>query len=777
MDMAEWTIDCWNGFAEYLNQERKLPDDEDRKANRTFNMCYPLWEGRRRGVHGNARLSHGDQVRHQHGAGAASEPSAYHRLSLAGVQVQTKVNEDTGMVTFFTEETEQVKRDEAERINSMAPVRDEVPEEKPERGSRSQEPTLDEEPLGRSIGSKMQHRFTWKNHARPSLSHSENMGPQPSRSGSNICLAFRDKLEDHTHTLFLPLEYASFGHAVVTGDFDGDGNPDFAIAAPHLTLDPMVPSQGAVFIVPSQALSKSRGGDIDVRSIASRALHGDPDEPQSRFGWSLAVVDLNRDGIDDLAIGAPGRGAKNLKYDGSVFVYFGHQDSGLSQEPDLVIYHDRAKEEELRIPAGMKSLAGLGYKLQGLDLTGSGFKDLLIGMPMATTYTTSTNESRHSRFKPHAGKIVAFLSQAMHSGHKLDSDHDWELKGEDAFGWFGASFTVISRGSYENTPPSPSKRSSLLSWFDSSLLRRDSQATQTSIIQKILVVGSPTFGLGEHDAMRGKIQGYVVPDFTRQSSLRGSGTVLPPPTPRRVFTIHGDNKFGQLGSSLVPNHIRPSSVPHLTRQFPSGVPIELLVIGSRSENILNHLPKIGRQWQAGMVRILDISKLPDGTDVKISDLDAIPDIVRDSLHGSQSMAHLSAAMEVSTDGKSLWLTEPYAKREAGRILEWEPDFKRRGEDEGHNEGKRSIRRGSRRKDMFAGVSGRRKIPELRHGDGGDDDDDDDDGDDHNHNRVKQCFFGADYRGRFGSQLLIEDLNKDGLDDIVVTSSHASQFAT
>ncbi|KAK3808753.1 MAG: hypothetical protein J3Q66DRAFT_288854, partial [Benniella sp.] len=419
-DMAEWTVDCWNGFAEYLNQVRQLPDDEDRKANGTVNLCYALWEGRTKHDRESVtRLAHERQIRHEHGDGSPSgSTSALQRLTLAGVQVKSKVNDDTGMVTFFTEETGRAKGVKVEETEEIA--------------SRQSSQSSLKDHFDNSLGSKAQNRFNRRNYAFELTSRSQNTRTQSSKD------------QTQTRTLFLPMEHASFGHAVVTGDFDGDGNTDIAMAAPHLTLDPMVPSQGAVFIVSSQALFTTPHGETgtDVRSIASRVLYGEPDEPQSRFGWSLAVVDLNQDGIDDLAIGAPGRGAKELKYDGSIFVFFGHKGTGLSQEPDLVIYHDRARDGKLGRSADVGTLAGLGYRLEGQDLTGSGFKDLLVGMPMATTRVVNTTDGSHATRKAQAGKMLAFLSQTLHSGRKLDSDYDWQLEGEDAFGWFGASFTV-----------------------------------------------------------------------------------------------------------------------------------------------------------------------------------------------------------------------------------------------------------------------------------------------------------------------------------------------
>ena len=44
------------------------------------------------------------------------------------------------------------------------------------------------------------------------------------------------------------------------------------------------------------------------------------------------MVDLNRDGIDDLAVGAPTVGMELFYYDGRVHVYFGSA-TGLSEQP------------------------------------------------------------------------------------------------------------------------------------------------------------------------------------------------------------------------------------------------------------------------------------------------------------------------------------------------------------------------------------------------------------------------------------------------------------
>ena len=88
-----------------------------------------------------------------------------------------------------------------------------------------------------------------------------------------------------------------------------------------------------------------------------------------RFGLSLAKLgDLDRDGYDDLAVGAP--------YDqqgGSVFIFRGGP-NGIDEKPSQII---AGKDVDPR-------LQGFGYSLSGnVDLDGNGYPDFLVGAPFS----------------------------------------------------------------------------------------------------------------------------------------------------------------------------------------------------------------------------------------------------------------------------------------------------------------------------------------------------------------------------------------------------------
>lgn len=156
------------------------------------------------------------------------------------------------------------------------------------------------------------------------------------------------------------------GSAVAVGDVTGSANEDLIISAPF--NDPVsVTNAGAVYVFPGPVTTSA---SLTVSSASVRIFgNGQTD---IRSGTALAVLDVNGDGIRDLAIGAPRFDNGTLTDSGAVYVFFGG--AGLTgsknlTDADLVLTSSVAGE-----------LAGSALASAG-DLDHDGREDLLIGAP------------------------------------------------------------------------------------------------------------------------------------------------------------------------------------------------------------------------------------------------------------------------------------------------------------------------------------------------------------------------------------------------------------
>ncbi|GAA1260526.1 hypothetical protein GCM10009677_09800 [Sphaerisporangium rubeum] len=95
----------------------------------------------------------------------------------------------------------------------------------------------------------------------------------------------------------------SFGSALVTGDFDGDGCADLAIGASEEFAGTPVPDgadgNGVVHLLRGTPHGLKAAGTLDVTHL-KRSRGTD------RFGAALAAGDLDGDGDDELIVGVPG---------------------------------------------------------------------------------------------------------------------------------------------------------------------------------------------------------------------------------------------------------------------------------------------------------------------------------------------------------------------------------------------------------------------------------------------------------------------------------------
>lgn len=176
-----------------------------------------------------------------------------------------------------------------------------------------------------------------------------------------------------------------FGFALAAGDFNDDGIDDLAVGVPYEDVDGERDA-GAVQVIYGSGAGLAPAGEIN--SIPENQLwyqdvienQGGGSEAGDRFGFALAVGDFDGDGVDDLAIGAPGEAVSGVRFAGAVTILFGSPAMGLVGTGAQQLYQGSSPNGSV-VKGSAESGDNFGFALAAGRFNDDLRDDLAVGVP------------------------------------------------------------------------------------------------------------------------------------------------------------------------------------------------------------------------------------------------------------------------------------------------------------------------------------------------------------------------------------------------------------
>jgi hypothetical protein len=126
-----------------------------------------------------------------------------------------------------------------------------------------------------------------------------------------------------------------FGSTLTNGDVNSDGTDDLLVGVPN--RDNVTTDDGVVVWIQGATLASPSA--LAAAFFAQPTTHGGVTSYE-QFGTAIAVGDFNHDGVNDVAVGTPGKNPNGVGWAGTMWLMRSAHSSGPSWPTDLFKFAD-----------------------------------------------------------------------------------------------------------------------------------------------------------------------------------------------------------------------------------------------------------------------------------------------------------------------------------------------------------------------------------------------------------------------------------------------------